>query len=138
MGSHSTERNAAERLFSDLAPRPPTGHPTAGGSKSAGADAATTNRGTLPPLFAARSCTVTHVDQAETGLSTVTRGRPGSTPTRRSSAHPYPETLSLEEEEGVPGGPGNDLVSGETYPPNLSISISGGKETNRDSLSKGD
>lgn len=31
-----------------------------------------------------------------------------------------------------------DLVVGESYPPNLSILISGGKETNRDSLSKGD
>lgn len=31
-----------------------------------------------------------------------------------------------------------DLVCGEIYPPNLSILISGGKETNRDSLSKGD
>ena len=31
-----------------------------------------------------------------------------------------------------------DLVCGETHPPNLSILISGGKETNRDSLSKGD
>ena len=50
--------------------------------------------------------------------------RPAVTPTPTTA----PEGISLLR----------DLVCGETHPPNLSILISGGKETNRDSLSKGD